>query len=395
MFKRLALLCVLIFSFTVQSTVLENTLTPISYNIRVLENNKKNLQHLNQPFTTLIRRADKALTNPIDPVTNKTLMPASGDKHDYYSFGPYWWPNPDTPSGLPYIRKDGEFNLETRTSATDMQRLITFANNVKLLGLAYYFSDDQKYADKAIEQLRAWFINSQTKMNPNMNHAQAIPGRVNGRGIGIIDSRVLIGVVDAVELIKPTLSEKDYQSIVAWFREFNHWLVSSVNGIDEEKQNNNHGTWYDAQVVAFSLFTHQPDIAKQRLQITKAKRIANQFDQDGKQDAELARTRPWHYSNFNLQAYSLLGVYGEKLGVDIWSYQNNSIALENGYQYIAQYTISPERWSLKEFKKISPSISYSNMLYARHAYADPIFKKAVTKLNQSKENQSDIANLLF
>ncbi len=395
MFKDLALLCVLVFSSTVQSAVPENTLTPISYDIRVLENNKNNLQQLKQPLATLIRRADKALTNPIDPVTNKTLMPASGDKHDYYSFGPYWWPNPDTASGLPYIRKDGEFNLDTKTSATDMQRLTTFANSVKLLGLAYYFTDDQKYADKAIEQLRAWFINSQTRMNPNMNHAQAIPGRVNGRGIGIIDSRVLIGVVDAVELIKPELKEKDYQSIVAWFTEFNHWLVFSANGMDEEKQHNNHGTWYDAQVVAFSLFTHQTDIAKQRLQITKTKRIANQFDQDGKQNAELARTRPWHYSNFNLQAYSLLGVYGKKLGVDIWGYKNNSAALENGYRYIAQYAIAPELWSLKEFKNISPSISYSNMLYASHAYADPIFKKAATKLSQSKENQSDIANLLF
>ncbi len=392
--KKLTLILMLVSSL-VNTALAEVKADSISYNMDVLERNKNNLQQFKRPLANLVHRADKALNRPVDPVTNKTLLPASGDKHDYYSFGRYWWPNPNTQSGLPYIRRDGVVNTDTKTSATDMQRMDIFAKDIKLLSLAYYFTENPAYADKAIEQLRTWFINPQTKMNPNMNHAQAIPGRFNGRGFGIVDSRNLIGVVDSVELLKPTLSHQDYTAIVQWFSEFNHWLIHSDNGINEERQHNNHAVWYDAQVVAFSLFTHQPEIAKQRLQVTQTKRIAKQFDKEGKQSAELKRTRPWHYSNFNLQAYSLLGVYGKKLGLDIWSYQENGVGLENGYKFIAQYAIKPELWTHKEFEKISPSVSFSNMMYAVHTYDDPIFKKAITELSQYQENQRDIIHLLF
>ncbi len=369
--------------------------SPISYDLVALEKNKNNLDALKPSLGKLIKKADKALTKKIDPVVNKTLLPASGDKHDYYSFGPYWWPNPDTKDGLPYIRKDGQYNMDTKTSATDKQRLISFADDVTVLGLAYYFTEKEEYANKAIEQLRAWMINPKTKMNPNMTYAQAIPGIVDGRGIGIIDSRLLIGVVDSVELIKPRLSEQDYADIVAWFKQFNHWLITSDNGFEEDNWHNNHGTWFDAQVVAFSIFTKQPEIAKNRLRVTQMRRIGGHFNIAGEQHAELERTHPWHYSNFNLEAYNLLGQYGELVGVDVWNYEIDKHSLKNGYKYIAKYVNSPDEWSYKELKGMNKNIAYENILYAERAYDDEIFTKALNELIQAKENKSKIINLLF
>lgn len=393
--KNLILSLYILVPFGINAADTNLILSPISYDLVTMEKNKKDLIESNAAFKSLQSQADKALSRKIDPVVNKTLLPASGDKHDYYSFGPYWWPNPDTKDGLPYIRKDGQYNMDTKTSATDKQRMITFAKDVKVLGLAYYFTEKEDYANKAIEQLKAWFIDPNTRMNPNMNHAQAIPGIIDGRGIGIIDSRLLIGVVDSVELIKPLLSERDYAEIVAWFKEFNDWLITSNNGFEEDNWHNNHGTWFDAQVVAFSIFTKQPELAKKRLKVTQMRRIGGHFNSEGHQHAELERTRPWHYSNFNLEAYNLLGHYGDLVGVDVWNYEVDKHSLKNGYKYIAKYVVSPNEWPYKELKGMDKNIAYENILYANKAYNDESINKALIDLKESKDNHKKIINLLF
>lgn len=365
----------------------------ISYDGEKLAENKQQLDKYSSAMDTLVSSADKALKRKIDPVVNKTLLPASGNKHDYYSFGPYWWPNPDTKDGLPYIRKDGVYNMDTKTSATDKQRMITFAHDVKNLGLAYYFTGKKSYSEKAREQLVAWFVDPDTRMNPNLQYAQAIPGIVDGRGIGIIDSRLLIGVMDSVELIRTQLSEQEYNSIVKWYSDYTKWLLTSGNGIEESGEHNNHGTWFDAQVVAFSIFTNQIEQAKQCLRLTQTRRIGDQFDIEGKQLAELERTKPWHYSNFNLEAYNLLGHYGELVGVDVWNYRAGNHSLKNGYKYVANAIIAPDLWNYNAKEKRDMKAAYTNMLTAQYVYKDEAFDQAVLILKE--EQQGLINNLLF
>ncbi|MDR2008451.1 MAG: alginate lyase family protein [Alphaproteobacteria bacterium] len=368
----------------------------ISYNEATLKFNKEHISKNNEALVALIALADKALANPIDPVTNKTLLPASGNAHDYYSFGPYWWSNPDTADGLPYIRKDGETNPATRTSATDKDRQIKFSNDVMHLALAYYFTDDKKYANKAVAQLRAWFIDPKTKMNPHLKYAQAIPGIVDGRGIGILDTRLFINVMDSVILLKPVLSDSDYKAITKWYSELLTWMLNSPEGFEEDNWHNNHGTWFDAQVVAFALFTNQKDIANKRLQITQMRRIGGHFDIKGEQIAELERTLPWHYSNFNLEGYGLLGHYGEIAGVDIWGYDMDGHNLKNGFTLIAKTVINPKGWAYAtKTEKFNPNEAYLAMLYASTAYEDPIFKQALTVLKKDSSNAKNINNLLF
>jgi hypothetical protein len=377
------------------STGVHASIDFISYDKEALSFNKSDISGKQGAYDALIKKADKALNAEIDPVTNKTLLPASGDIHDYFSFGPYWWPNPDTEDGLPYVRRDGEYNMATKTKATDKQRFIRFANDVKDLGLAYYFSDNQNYADKAIAQLDAWFVNPKTRMNPNLNHAQAIPGAVDGRGIGIIESRLLIPVLDSVNILKEKMTSEQYDAVVSWIDEFNHWMLTSQNGFEEDNWHNNHGTWYDAQVVAFSLFVDKPEIAQKRLQITQMRRIGSQFNIEGAQHGELERTRPWHYSNFNLEAYSLLGHFGEKVDVDVWNYEVDKHALSNGYRFVAKYVNNPDQWQYNDLKGFDGSKAYSNILYANRAYDDAQIKQALATLQNDESNKNKVENLLF
>ncbi|WKM72118.1 alginate lyase family protein [Klebsiella oxytoca] len=330
-----------------------------------------------QAQAALQKKADLALKHPLFSVMDKTLVAASGDKHDYYSFPPYWWPNPDTKDGLPYIRKDGRTNPDANSDATDKNRLVKMSNDVSTLALAWYFTQDNRYAQKAAAQLKSWFIDPQTRMNPNLQYAQAIPGINTGRGIGIIDSRALVEVVDAIALLQSSeaLNENDVSTLKQWFGEYYQWMTTSQNGFEEDNWHNNHGSYFDMQAATFALFSGKTDEAKQRLYITQLRRIAGQFDIEGRQMGELERTRPWHYSNFNLEAYNRLGRLGEKAGVDIWNFTLDDHSLRKGYQYIAGFINSDRPWPWKDLDKMDDKKALRNMATAAHAWPeDPLFR---------------------
>lgn len=348
-----------------------------------------------QAESALLKKADQALKHPLFSVMDKTLLAASGNKHDYYSFPPYWWPNPDTKDGLPYIRKDGQTNPDANSDATDKNRLVKMSNDVSTLALAWYFSQDQRYAQKAAQQLKTWFLDEKTRMTPNLQYAQAIPGINTGRGIGIIDSRALVDVVDAIALLQDSgsLSQSDVNHLKQWFGEFYHWMTTSQNGFEEENWHNNHGTYFDMQAATFALFSGKTDEAKKRLHITQLRRIAGQFDTEGRQMAELERTRPWHYSNFNLEAYNRLGRLGEKAGVDIWNFTLDDHSLLKGYQYIAGFINSDKPWPWKDLDNMDDKKALRNMATAAHAWPkDALFSEKARWLREKYPD--DITTLI-
>jgi hypothetical protein len=168
-------------------------------------------------YQALQGRAAKALLAPTRSVVYKTLTPPSGSKNDYMSMGPYWWPNPNTPNGLPYIQRDGQRNPESHGSALDADNMQGMAADSLDLALMYRFTQEARYADKAAAVIRAWFLTPATRMNPHLRYAQSIPGIVDGRGIGIIDTRELWKVIDAAALIYPALSASEMDALRDWF----------------------------------------------------------------------------------------------------------------------------------------------------------------------------------
>ena len=157
-----------------------------------------------EPFATAVdslkKMAGRAMMQGSFSVMQKKMMPPSGDKHDYYSLGPYWWPNPDTPDGLPYVRHDGIRNPEY--ADYDRRALGEMATSVFTLALAWFYTGHEPYADKSVELLRTWFLDPSTRMNPHLEYGQAIPGRTEGRGIGIIETGSLVDVVNGIGMMK-------------------------------------------------------------------------------------------------------------------------------------------------------------------------------------------------
>ena len=390
---RLSLSSTLCIAFLLSGT--HSGLYAAESNPYIIDNNDlalslKQIQAGNPRFlkaeSALIQKANAALEQPLLSVMDKTLVAASGDKHDYYSFPPYWWPDPTKKDGLPYIRRDGENNPDASNDATDKKRLVRMSNNVSNLALAWYFTGDKRYSEKAAEQIHAWFLNPATRMNPNMAHAQATPGMNTGRGTGIIDTRVLVNVVDAIQLLHSSgaIKESEYKQLQQWFGDLYYWMTVSPNGLKEDSGKNNHGTWYDLQTATFAQFSGKTIDAKERLNITQNRRIPNHFDTEGRQMREVARTRSWHYSNFNLDAYSQLAKLGEKIHVDIWDHNVDNHNLHNGYRYIASFVDSKTPWPWKDIDKMDDKKALLSLSRAAKAWPDDVLLNEKARYLQAK-----------
>src|SRR5690606_32439225 len=200
----------------------------------------------NSDFNRLVNNANGILKKEIKTVVEKNILPSSKNKHDYYSWATYWWPNPKTKTGLPYVRRDGKPN-PSRLKIGDHENLKTLCENVKILSLAYFFTNEQKYLSKIENYLDAWFINNSTKMNPHLKHAQAIPGVSSGSVVGTIDTRVLPEMLDALTAtgVYKELDRGVYSGLKSWLSSYSAWLVDSdFVKKNLNKINNNVGTAY-------------------------------------------------------------------------------------------------------------------------------------------------------
>lgn len=294
----------------------------------------------------LLRRAERARVARPPSVMDKTRLPPSGDRHDYTSLAPYWWPDPDASDG-PWIRRDGEVNPARATGEFDRTALGRLAEDAQTFALAYFYSDDSRYAQAAAALVRTWFLDPATRMNPNMNFAQAVPGRETGRPEGVLDSSGFMDVIDAVGLIGPSgaLGRAETRALEQWFSAYVDWMLTSANGRAELRARNNHGIWFDAQLAMFALFARRPEIAERTILAFSQARIRAQFDPSGALPAELRRTRSFHYSIYALEPALDVADLASCLGYDLRNHADaDGRSLRRAIDFIARYRADPKRW---------------------------------------------------
>ena len=347
-----------------------------------------------QLIDSLKKQADRSLTmNPVS-VMDKQFTPVSGNKHDYMSQAPYFWYDSTKPNGLPYMRKDGVRNPEIY-KITDRTYLGNLENATRSLSLAWYITGDKKYADKSADLLRTWFLNESTKMNPNLEYGQAIPGVNTGRGIGLIETVALIGIADAASLLEGSGSwtEVDHSSLQKWYSQFLNWMLTSKNGKDEHAAKNNHGTWYYAQVIDFALFTGDNDKAKQLAEESK-KRLDSQLTKEGKQPLELERTNGLGYSTMNLRGWFTVATLAEKTGVNLWTYQTSKSAdLRTAFDWLIPYALGEKKWEYQQISRYNKNEIYPLLLQASSAFKDQKYLRVAKDLNTGTINV--MADLLY
>jgi hypothetical protein len=341
--------------------------------------------------------ADRALRFKPVSVMDKQRIPPSGDKHDYLSQAPYWWPDPEKPAGRPYIHHDGRHNPEA-AQGTDAPAWVRLSGHIETLGLAFYFTGQRDYAEHAVRLVRTWFLNQTTRMNPHLRYAQFVPGRNEGRGAGILEMRHLTQVCDAISLIAESSawSAADAQAFRAWLAEYFAWLTESPNGREEAAAKNNHGSWYDVQAVHLALVLGKVDLARNFLTGGLQKRIAVQIEPDGSQPLELARTRSLGYSLFNLQALMRLARLGEQVGVDWWAFTSqDGRSLRAALQYLAPFVDPAKPWPRDDIAAADRDDLLPLLSEARRHGGDPQWGILLNNFGRTKEQQSARWRLLL
>jgi hypothetical protein len=350
---------------------------------------------LNAAYRRLIRDADAALREaPLTVIHKETIAP-SNDKHDYLSLAPYWWPNPTTPDGLPYIRRDGEVNPERETFPNRAQ-FIHLMSAAWSLALAFFMTQRADYAAHAASLLRTWFLEPATRMNPHLTYAQIRRGHPGPNPAGIIESRDLSLVVDAVGLLaeSPAWTRDDTGRIQDWFAQYLAWLRTSPTGVGEAHARNNHRTWYDQQIASIALFLGKADLAAEMLSDGKDA-IATQIADDGSQPEELRRTRSWHYSLFNLEALFRLAALGEHVGEDLWHYEaQEGRGIRKAVDFLIPYARRERPWPYQSIGAWETSSLIDLLVAAAGAYARPQYRDVAIQIDRDLALSSSM-NLLF
>jgi alginate lyase len=340
----------------------------------------------------LRRDADAALLQRPMSVMEKSVYPPSSDKHDYMSQAPYWWPDPSKPNGLPYIRRDGLVNPEIE-KIQDHKNFSKLISTTYTLALAYYLFGDESCASHASELLRVWFLKSHTRMNPNLEFAQGIPGRNTGRGIGLIETRELYRLVDAIGLLHNSKfwGAGDQKGMEEWCGKFLEWMIHSQNGKDEAAAKNNHGTYYDVQVASLALFTGETEIARSVLQSAGQKRIATQIEPNGRQPLELARTKALSYSTMNLAGLFELALLGENAEVDLWSYHAQGGGnIRKALDYLLPFVDSDKKWLYEQIVEYKVGEISPLLVMAAAKFKDSHYQALAVKLDPEVLHRIDV-----
>lgn len=290
----------------------------------------------------ILADAEKYLQESPVTITAFPAERSAGGLQDYFSEGSYWWLDPENPDG-PYIRKDGQRNPDNFVA--HKQALRQMVDIVTALTAAYEITGDEKYAQQAIRHLQAWFVDPATRMNPSLLYGQAIHGITTGRGIGIIDTVRLIDVALSIRLLAAAgeLEGAPYAAIQQWFSDYGDWLTKHSYGIDERDNGNNHSSWWGAQVAAFGLVTQREDLLAISQEQFK-KQLDIQLAADGSFPDELARTKPFGYTNYNLEAWTTFCLLASTPEEDLWNYQSKNGSLEKAVEFILPYLEAPATW---------------------------------------------------
>lgn len=228
---------------------------------------------------------------------NKTFAP---DMHYYCSMSPYYWPVEEN-NRVKYVCRDGQGNPE----AADYNQwsLSDLATRLQAMSLAYYFTNDSKIYKAFVKQIDVWFSDTETRMYPNFDYSQVIPGNKDSKGTsaGIIEARPLTPIIESICLMNSCRSIGYFRNkrIKKWFSAFLEWMQTSELCKWNYNAENNIGTSYNVTLLRIAIFVNSKELAISLCE-SFPDRVESQIAPDGKQPLELVRTNAYSYSVHNL-----------------------------------------------------------------------------------------------
>jgi len=304
----------------------------------------------------LARNAERALsTGPWSVTYSRPKgLNVDADLNDYVSEGPYWWPDPKDPRA-PYIRKDGQRNPERFMG--NRSALGEMCSAVLALGMGAFLLKKPQCAERANKVLSVWFVDSKTRMNPNLQHGQMVRGHNDGRGTGIIDTVSMIHTAQGVVLLEAAggLDPSVAAAVRQWFADYLKWMTTSRNGLAEKVSGNNHATWWTAQAATYAGFTGDAGAMEMTWEHCRTYLVPTEIRPDGSCPREEGRTNSLGYSSMNLDAFATLCRLAQRNGVDLWHFHTaEGIGVDRSFRYLVPYMLHPETWKKQQIGRYNP-----------------------------------------
>jgi hypothetical protein len=269
----------------------------------------------------ILKLGNDALTLKPPGITDHRAPNSAGGPHDFFSQADYTWPNPTNKNGLPYIGRDGESNPDNFEYHRMAMRNMKDA--VAALAAAYACTGDDKYAAKAAQLLRVFFLDERTRMNPNLDYAQAVLGVASGRSYGIIDTLHLAELPVAVRFLERSrvFDPAVDAGLKKWFADYIGWMTTATNGVKEMNAANNHSIAYFVQLASFARFVGDAKTLELCRERFKEILLPRQMAADGSFPLELKRTKPYGYSIFQADNVAILCVLLSTPEEDLWKFK--------------------------------------------------------------------------
>jgi len=346
------------------------------------------------PVRRLRTDADKRLREGPWSVTTDRPKGVDLDPHEYYSEAPYYWPNPDNPTG-PYLRKDGQAN--PARIVANQAAFSAMSDAVFALGVASFLLDNPAYGKRAAVVIHTWFLNPRTRMNPGLDYAQSIPGVNNGRGAGVVDGRYFVRAIQGMEFLEQTgaWDPKDEAAIHKWFEDYLRWLLTSRNATDEQMSGNNHASWWAAQVAAVGSFLGDTKAQQTAFAFYEGRLLPRQILPNGSAPSEELRARSLRLSSLNLEAFSTICRIAQvRGGGDLWNYRARSGAsIAAALDYLSPYLVDPKKWSREQAGDI-PYDSLDFLAFAGMGLDKPEYLADFRKLEHPDSAWISLVDLL-
>ena len=342
----------------------------------------------------IISQADEFLKQQPITVTASTCPRSKGGKNDFYSEGDYWWPNPKEPNG-PYMHRDGMTNPDNFTAHRKAMR--RFGIHTATLAAAFKITSDKRYAEHAIKHFRAWFVDPQTRMNPNLQYSQAIKGRCSGRSVGVIDGIHLVEAVRAVSVLEDlsAISDKDLEVIKKWCTEYLSWLTKSDYGVKERDADNNHSTCWLMQAAEYARFLGDEELMNYCRNRFKTVIMPKQLSSDGRFRRELARTKPYGYSLFNLDVMAAVCQILSTQTDNLWKFKlADGRTFKQAVEFMYPFIKDKSKWPFRKdvmYFDIWPA-RHPTLLFAGLAFGEQKYIELWKKLPAMPKKQEGIRN---
>jgi len=346
-----------------------------------------------EPVRRLRAEAERRLREGPWTVTGERPKNVELDPHDYYSEAPFWWPDPDHPGG-PYIFKDGHVNPERFLA--NRAALNSMCDAVFTLGAAAFLLDEPRYAQRAAHLIHTWFIFPKTRMNPSLEHAQAVPGANTGQAAGIIDGRFFIRAIQGMEFLEQTgaWDARDQAAVRKWFEDYLRWLTESRNGIDERKSGNHHASWWTAQTAAVASFVENGGVQQMAFNYFRDRVFPRQIRPDGSAPREESRTSSLSSSAFNLEAFAVTCRIAQVLGDNLWTvHGKNGVTIATMIDYLTPYLSDPRKWTKEQIADFQTDGLYS-LAFAGFGLKKPEYVAEYRKLERPEGAWLSLVDLL-